>query len=500
MAPPSGVKPASRTQLEAPIFNELEAPLFDISKKEKSAFGVQGVTLNVSLFTDEIRDVFEASTLLPVGLFLGPLTTDITASGRLDFGYRDPRKGPSFFASFGGGHFQTDAAKNADGSFYQAGVGVVTREAPTKRWGNEKYSFDLGGGARALGVGISTYNYDSIDGSPVIRLDFIDDSPTASVRLDGFTVGFKVFAGQQGINFGGSPIAGCKGLLCSTADYVPGSSVEPLSFSLSYDDGESPSIDENRSSLNPGEVYTIMSEFAVQRISAHISLQGVSQLVDTRVLLEAGVQGSVGSESNATKARFGMNFFQTQQAWAMGDLAWDLNEALSLANSAERGLILGAEAATTLGLGLHAFVDSAEEGAPGNFSQRASRILFYQTLEVQFLGILGGYDLLGDPNGSKSEKILFWTSHGAMAVAGVLGTIYYWQPFGDDPDSIAFNGGEGIIDPNKLNQDMENRFLWTSLLATPGFYALSAFLGIEDVTVSAAPMPGGAMVGAKAKF
>ncbi len=501
MAPPSGVKPAFDAQLDALIFEtDLQAPVFKSPKPLESNFDIQSLTLNASLFTDEFRDTFEASTLLPKGLFLGPLTTDITLTGRLDFGYRNPARGPSFFASLGGGHFRTDAALHADGSFYQVGLGIVKREAPTKRWGNEKYSFDIGGGTTAFGVGLSFYQYDSIDGSSVVRIDFIDDSSIASVRFDGFTLGMKIFAGHQGINFGGSDIAGCEGQFCSTADYVPGSWTEAMSFSLSYDFGESLPLDENRKSLNPGEVYSIIGDLAVQRFRAQSLLQGVTQLVDTRVLLEAGVQGSVGSQDNAANARLGMSFFQTKQAWGMGDLAWDLKEALSLANSTERRLILGAEAVTTLSLGLHAFVDAGEEGAPGNFSQRASRLLFYQNLEAQALGILGGYDLLGDPHGKNSEKILFWTTHGAMAAVGVLGTVLYWQPFGKDPDSIAFNGGEGIIDPNELNQDMENRFLWTGLLATSGFYALNAILAVEDVPVGAAPVPGGGVVGAKGEF
>lgn len=504
MAPPSGVKLTSDTRLEAPILDELDnflANQGEAESKVEAEFGLQGLTLDISLFTGELRDSFEATGIFPKGLFLGPLSTDITASGRVDFGYRDPRRGPSFFSSFGGGNFRTDAASHAEGSFFKFGFGVVKREEPTWRLGNEKYSLDIGGGTGAFGLGLSIFNYDDISGSPVVRLDFIDDSRTLSLRLDRFTLGVKFFSGSEGMNFLGSDIPGCEGKLCSTSAYVPGAWTEPVSFSLSYDFGERLEAEENKKSLDPGEVYTRISDFAVQRIRNQTRLQGVAQLVDTRVLMESGVQGAVDSRDLAAKARLGMSFYHVQGNWAMGDLAWELNQTLQLANSNERAIVLSAEAATSLALGLHAFVDRGEEGAPGNFSPRASRMLFYQNLEVQALGILGGYGLLGDPEGSKNEKIYFYTLHGLLAAAGIVGTLLYAQPFNPDPDSKAFNGHEGIIDPNELNTDMENRFLWTSLLVIPAFYSLNAFLNLKNVNLGTVPLPeGGVMAGAEGKF
>lgn len=492
MAPPKRIASAE-TKIELPVFEtKLEAPVLEAPSK--SDFTFQRLTLDTALFTDAIRKGFEKTTIFPEGIFFGPLTSDVTVKGRADWGYNNPNVGPAFFTSFGGGKFKTDGAPNANGYFLQAGFGVVRNKAPLLHLGNDDYHFNLGGGLQTLGLGLSLYNFDQVKGSPVLRLDAIDESSFINAKLGNFRLGLKLFTTQTGINFGGSDIPKVNGKFNNTKDYIPPSSIEPLSFTLSYDFDKTPVEAQNRETMYPGEVYTTVYDFAARRLSSHLTLQRAMWLVDTKTLLEAGVQGAQDSQGASSTARWGINLFELKTSLTYGGLAADLEYALLRANNQEKWILGGTELASTLGLCLHAGLGSkSDEGYLGNFSPRASKIACVNNVEAQALGFLGGFGLLGKPNGDSTDQTLFWVTHGVFLAVGVVGLVNYWRPFGKDPDSVAYNGGTGVIDPFKMPEDMDNRLLLGTLLTTPGVYAINSWLNLRNFKVGVAPLPDGAM-------
>lgn len=470
----------------------VEAPLLDAPT---SKFGFHRLTLDAALYTDFFRKkVFEATTIFPEGLFFGPMTSDLTLKGRVDWGWNNPLNGPGFFTSFGGGKFKTDGAPNAEGYFFQGGFGVVKNKPALLSLGSNDYYLGLGGGLQTLGMGLSFYQFAGVDGAPVVRLDVIDESSFIHAKLGNFRLGLKFFTTQSGLNFGGTDIPKVNGKHNSTTDYVSPSSIEPISFSLSYDFQKVVEESKNREFLYPGEAYTTLYDFAARTFSNHLTLQRAHQLVDTRVLLEAGPQGSIDSPQASNTAQWGLRLFQLKTSLTYGGMAADLEKALLLADTKEKWILGGGKLATTAGLCLSILgAKQGDEAYPGNFSGRASKIGCLNSLEADALGFLGGFGLLGTPNGSENDKILFWTTHGIFLAVGVVGLVNYWRPFGKDPDSIAYNGGTGSIDPFKMAEDMDNRLLLGTLLTTPGVYAINSWLNLKDYKIGVAPLPGGAV-------
>jgi len=292
---------------------------------------------------------------------------------------------------------------------------------------------------------------------------------------------------------------------------VPNSTLVPLSFSFSLEPSSSPVLRTNYGRLYPGELAPRITDFTTRQLGDFLTIQDVPRYSNTRLLLDAAPLGSVDSASSSSTVRVGMDLSFLSLALSQGRYAADLGHTIRRGEPLDQGLLIASQAAMSAVLwgfcGASPDYPSGPDilagrfGAITDFTGRGACIQAPVQTMALGLGVLDGFGATGDPNGSTGTQALFWTTHGVAALVGLIGLINYVRPFGNDPDTIAFSGGTGVIRPSERLPDLDNRFRNNALLTLPLTWAIFSYLNRRTpLTFDAGPTQGGAQASVGGRF
>jgi hypothetical protein len=457
--------------------------------------------------TDAFAHLFEGTTLFPKGV-LGPLYTGYT--GRIGFDYRFS-DGLRPFLTLGGGNFHTESPAGrtvASGGRFVLETGFLLNEEPALSFGNPGTGFL--GGYHQVGFGFNYYTFDAPNTPGLSQLSIINRRPFFQGQIPSpighFVLGLNLLSSSPAFPLSDSQVPGCPGGLtaCSTQRVIPTSNLVPFSFSLSLEPNSSPVLRTNYGHLYSGELAPRIVDLTTRQISDYLSIQDVPRYANTRLLLEAAPLGSADSASSSSLARVGMDLSFLGLTFNQGRYAADLSQLIRRGDGVDKGLLIGSQAAMNIALwamcGTSADYPSGTDilagrfGAITDFSGRGACIQAPVNTMALGLGILDGFDAMGDPNGSTGTQAWFWTSHGIAAAVGLVGLVNYVRPFGSDPDTIAFSGGRGVITPSQRLPELEHRFRDNALLTLPLTWAVFSYLNRRSpLTFNITPSGDGAV-------
>lgn len=496
--------PSSRVDTSAP------ADAASSPKKKDSDLRV-GFHTQHEIATDGIARGFEASTIFPRGV-LGPLYTDYTGKFGIDYRFKDALR-PYFI--FGVGNYHTESPEGrelATGMHYQLEAGFLLNEEPPISFGNAGTGFF--GGYHHVGLGLDLYSFNTEGVSTFPQLTIVNRRPFFQGQIPtgagNLVLGLSLLSSNSSFNLGDDKVPGCpEGLsACSTERVIPRANLVPLSLNISFEPESGFVLRTSAAKLYPGEVYPRIADFTTRQLTDFISVQDVPRYANTRLILEASPLGSVDSQSSSNLARVGMDLSFLSLTFSQGRYAADLGHTIRRGSGLDQGLLIGSQAAMVAALwavcGTAAKYPSGNDilagkfGAITDFSGRGACIQAPVATEALGLALLDGYGATGDPH---SSPLLFWLTHVGAGIVGAVGVVNYIRPFGNDPDTIAFSGGRGVVKPSERLPQLDNRFRDGALLSLPLFWAIFSGLNRRTpLTLDVMPTGDGAMATASGKF